>query len=180
MFVPGKIRLELQPSNSPDLNILDLGFFRAIQSAYYQEAPGNVGQLITMVEQAYRTYPPTKINHVWLTLQSVFNEIILCGGSNKFKIPHMKKEKLERQGRLPRVLDVVDCASEFITEMDDPEYHDDESLSSLEDEPVADGDSVVSDGSLTSWDASSVDSNELQDLEEEDYQHWKDHGRQQE
>jgi hypothetical protein len=30
---PGKISFYSQPSNSPDLNILDLGFFNALQSA---------------------------------------------------------------------------------------------------------------------------------------------------
>lgn len=32
------ISLNCQPANSPDLNILDLGFFRAIDSLHHQEA----------------------------------------------------------------------------------------------------------------------------------------------
>ncbi|XP_047261067.1 uncharacterized protein LOC124894430 [Capsicum annuum] len=40
------IRLCFQPSNSPDLNVLDLGFFRAIQSLQYQKAPKNVDELM--------------------------------------------------------------------------------------------------------------------------------------
>ncbi|XP_028058557.1 uncharacterized protein LOC114262392 [Camellia sinensis] len=36
------IRLSYQPPNSPDMNVLDLGYFRAIQCLQYQEAPTNI------------------------------------------------------------------------------------------------------------------------------------------
>ncbi|KAM3201479.1 hypothetical protein P3L10_033842 [Capsicum annuum] len=44
------MRLCFQPSNSPDLNVLDLSFFRAIQSLQYQKAPKNVDELVEAVE----------------------------------------------------------------------------------------------------------------------------------
>ena len=50
---------------------------------------------------------------MWLTLHSVFNQIILCNGDNDYNIEHLSKEKLERRGQLPNVLDVVDEASAF-------------------------------------------------------------------
>ena len=53
------------------------------------------------------------MNRTWLTLQSVFNQIILCSGDNDYDIEHLSKEKLERAGQLPNVLDVVDEASAF-------------------------------------------------------------------
>ena len=53
------------------------------------------------------------MNETWLTLQSVFNQIILCNGNNDYNIEHLSKEKLERTGQLPNVLDVVDEASAF-------------------------------------------------------------------
>ena len=34
------IRLRCQPPNSPDLNILDLGFFAALQSIFHKLSPG--------------------------------------------------------------------------------------------------------------------------------------------
>ena len=34
------IRLTCQPPNSPDLNILDLGFFAALQSLFHKLSPG--------------------------------------------------------------------------------------------------------------------------------------------
>ena len=58
-------------------------------------------------------YPRKRLNRTWLTLQSVFNQIILCNGDNNYNIEHLSKEKLERTGQLPNVLDVVDEASAF-------------------------------------------------------------------
>ena len=48
-----------------------------------------------------------------MTLQSVFNQIILCIGDNDYNIKHSSKVKLERTGQLPNVLDVVDEANAF-------------------------------------------------------------------
>ena len=53
------------------------------------------------------------MNWTWLTLQSGFNQIILCNGDNDYNIKHLSKEKLEQTGQLPNVLDVVDEASAF-------------------------------------------------------------------
>ena len=38
---------------------------------------------------------------MFVTLQSVLMEAMKVKGCNKFKIPHMKKETLEREDRLP-------------------------------------------------------------------------------
>src|SRR6266508_1922687 len=40
------IRLTCQPPNSPDLNMLDLGFFAAIQALFYKGTPNNVEQIV--------------------------------------------------------------------------------------------------------------------------------------
>ena len=48
-----------------------------------------------------------------MTLQSVFNQIVLCNGDNDYNIKHLLKEKLEQKGQLPNVLDVVDEANAF-------------------------------------------------------------------
>ena len=86
-----------QLPNSPDTNILDLGFFRAIQS-FNNDCPTNEEELIKSAEKAYGEYPLCKLNHVWLTLQSCFNMIIENDGGNDNKIPHMGKESLESKG----------------------------------------------------------------------------------
>ena len=108
-----------QLPNSPDTNILDLGFFRAIQS-FNDDCPANEEELIKSVEKAYGEYPLRKLNHFWLTLQSCFNMIIENDGGNDYKILHMGKESLERRGLLPRVLDVTLTANAWLNPtMDD-------------------------------------------------------------
>ena len=96
--------LYTQAANSPDINFLDLGFFRAIQS-FNNVAPKTKEELIQSVQHAYTNYPRKRLNWTWLTLQSVFNQIILCNGDNDYNIEHLSKEKLERAGQLPNVLD---------------------------------------------------------------------------
>ena len=100
----------IQSPNSPDTNILDLGFFRDIQSFNV----ANEEELIKLVEKAYGEYPMRKLNYVWLTLQSCLNMIIENDGGNDYKIPHMGKESLERRGLLPGVLDVTPAASAWL------------------------------------------------------------------
>ena len=86
--------LYTQAANSPDVNLLDLGFFRAIQS-FNDMAPKNEEELIHSVQAAYTNYPRKRLNCMWLTLHSVFNQIILCNGDNDYNIEHLSKEKLE-------------------------------------------------------------------------------------
>ena len=76
-------------------------------------APKNEEELIQSVQHVYTNYPRIRLNWTWLTLQSVFNQIILCNGNNDYNIEHLSKEKLKRTGQLPNVLDVVDEASAF-------------------------------------------------------------------
>ena len=54
-----------QLPNSPDTNILDLGFFRAIQ-LFNNDCPATEEELIKSVEKAYGEYPMRKLNHVCL------------------------------------------------------------------------------------------------------------------
>ena len=99
-----------QAANSPDTNICDLGFFRAIQS-HSLIVGSSEGQLIESVQSAFASYPRQKLNHTWLTLQSCFNQIIEQEGGNDYKIPHMNKQGMERRGELPHVLQVTDALS---------------------------------------------------------------------
>jgi len=94
------IRLICQPPNSP-LNILDLGFSSAIQSLQHQACPNTVEALVHAVEDSFDEYPTERVNYIFLTLQTCMKEIMKVGGENKYKIPHMKKATLDREGRLP-------------------------------------------------------------------------------
>ena len=120
--VVDKIGLNLtvytQLPNSPDTNILDLGFFRAIQ-LFNDDCPANEEELIKLVEKAYGEYPFWKLNFVWLALQSCLNMIIENDGGNDYKIPYMGKEFMERRDLLPRVLDVTPTANAWLNPMMD-------------------------------------------------------------
>jgi len=63
--------------------------------------PRNAQQIIDMVMECYQDYDRRKINRIWLTYQTVMNMILECDGDNKYKIPHMNKDKMEREGNLP-------------------------------------------------------------------------------
>lgn len=107
------IILSKQPAQSPDLNVNDLAFFRSIQSLYYEASPDDESDLINAVLQAYEEYSVASINRMWLTLQTCCNQILEHDGDNHYSIVHMNKEKLEREGRLPKVLQVSAAAQKF-------------------------------------------------------------------
>ena len=86
--------LYTQAANSSDVNLLDLGFFRAIQS-FNDAAPKNKEERIEVVSVVYDKYPCHKINQTWLTLQRCFNQIITHHGDNNYNIDHIGKEQLE-------------------------------------------------------------------------------------
>ena len=50
--------LTQQPPNNPDCNILDLSFFRSIQSLMHKKMPKNMTKLITVVEDAFGELHP--------------------------------------------------------------------------------------------------------------------------
>ncbi|XP_047258581.1 uncharacterized protein LOC124890814 [Capsicum annuum] len=95
------IRLCFHASNSPDLNVLDLDFCRAIQSLQYQKAPKNVGQLEEAVERSFDEMKAKQLNHVFLTLQSCMIEVMKDSGGNNYKVPHLNKNGLEREENIP-------------------------------------------------------------------------------
>ena len=55
------MELYTHAANSPDVNLLDLGFFRAIQS-FNDAALRNEEKLIEADSEAYNKYPREKIN----------------------------------------------------------------------------------------------------------------------
>lgn len=100
------IRLVQQPPNSPDTNVNDLGWFRAIQSLQTETASYNVDQLMSVVHISFEELSPQTLNNVFLSLQCCMVEILKVRGQNCYKIPHMKKGTLIRQGNLPTNLEV--------------------------------------------------------------------------
>jgi hypothetical protein len=52
----------------------------------------------------YQNYNLIILNRVFLTLQGCMIEVIKDSGGNRYKIPHMNKERLEALGMLPEAL----------------------------------------------------------------------------
>ena len=95
------IMFKNQPPTSPYLNVLDLGFFNAIQSVQDDYSPQAIDDLISCVSNAFEELHPDKLDNVFLTLQQCMEETMLAKGGNNYKLPHMGKAKLRNNGTLP-------------------------------------------------------------------------------
>ena len=152
-----KIRMLTQPARSPDVNVLDLGFFRALQTNYWGIGfARNVDELVANVHKAFADYDAMTLDRIWVTAASVLDHIIMCNGGNDYKIPHLGKAKLERQGKLPVTLEVSDRAREIIlmryqgleeeseeSSVDTAEFLQDREASSAQPIPEPEGGSVL-------------------------------------
>ena len=101
------IKLRCQPPNSPDTNVLDLGFFNSIQALQHQCPSRTIDDLIAATEKAFADLQETKLNYVFLTLQQCLKSVMETEGSNDYKIPHMGKDRLERAEMLPISISVA-------------------------------------------------------------------------
>jgi len=114
-----RFELKEQPANSPDTNILDLSFFRALQSLQFLIGDAHtIDELIANVKEAWRQYEARKIYYVFLTHQTCMAEIIRCNGGIDYKIPHMGKERLDRHGALPHRVDVPADVVDRLSDLD--------------------------------------------------------------
>ncbi|KAM0824009.1 hypothetical protein ACQ4PT_070493 [Festuca glaucescens] len=112
------IRLVNQPPNSPDCNILDLGWFASIQSMFHRKMPKTLPEIIQKVQESLDEYPHQKLNRIWLSHQACMREIIKHKGGQHYALPHLKKKTLEREGKLLVRLkvdkDYVEAAIEYL------------------------------------------------------------------
>ncbi|KAF0684476.1 Aste57867_23545 [Aphanomyces stellatus] len=79
-----------QPPNSPDTNILDLGFFAAIQSLQHRTSARSIDELVVNVVRAFDEFPLERLERTFLTLQAC---LIACD--------HERRRGQHLQGRLP-------------------------------------------------------------------------------
>jgi len=101
-----------QPPNSPDSNILDLGFFNSLQSKQWQlPVAKTTEELIERVEEAWNEYDPRTLEKVFLTHQATMDEIIKCHGDNTFKAPHYS-DGLSHGEKRPAQLELTHDAAE--------------------------------------------------------------------
>ncbi|KAF0721251.1 hypothetical protein AaE_010117 [Aphanomyces astaci] len=88
------------------MNVLDLGFVRAIQTLQERTRCKTIDELIDATLSAWTTVDAMTLNSNFLTLQTCLIEVVRTGGGNNYKIPHMGKKKLAKQGLLP---ESVEC-----------------------------------------------------------------------
>ncbi|XP_058208226.1 uncharacterized protein LOC131321239 [Rhododendron vialii] len=98
------MRLSFQPPSSTDMNVLDLGFFRSIQSLQHQQAPLTIDQLVDAVEKSFEELSLDNLNRVFLSLQASMIEEMKVYGDDNYKLPHIEKSHLIRDGTLPTQL----------------------------------------------------------------------------
>ena len=86
-----KMKLVKQPANLPDLNILDLGFFRSLQAIQQKKGAKDVNPLVSDVQKGFDEIAGDTLLRNFTTL----NEVMKCEldneGGNHFKIPTLKK-----------------------------------------------------------------------------------------
>ena len=106
------ISLEMQPAKSPDTNVLDLSFFRALQAAQWSlGSETTIDGLIAQTLQAFAEFEPQKIDFGFLTLQSCLDDILTCNRGNDYKLRHIgKSAMLLQNGTLPQTNDVTENA----------------------------------------------------------------------
>ena len=86
---------------SPDLNVLDLCFFNSLQTLQLCKLATTFEELRDNVLTAFREYETARLSDIWITLQLIYNEVIKHKGTNKYRLPHINKKKLRKEGRLP-------------------------------------------------------------------------------
>ncbi|ETV67858.1 hypothetical protein H257_15982 [Aphanomyces astaci] len=95
-----EFRVRRQPPNSPDLNVLDLGFFASIQALQYKSVSRTVDDVIRSTLAAFDELSEEKLDNVFLTLQAVMRIVLEHNGDNHFRLPHLHKEAMRRAGTL--------------------------------------------------------------------------------
>jgi hypothetical protein len=85
------IRMVFQPPNSPDMNILDLGWFASIQAMFRQNMPKTLPYIVSKVEESLREYEHEKLNRIFLSHQDCMREVIKYKGSIHYDLPHCRR-----------------------------------------------------------------------------------------
>ena len=98
-----KIRIITQPAQSPDTNVCDLAFFRALDSAVRKtrRLPGDAShnelfdldKLSTDVHAAFEAYDPDTLEKMWVYKSIVMDRVIASKGGNDYSRHGNAEEK---------------------------------------------------------------------------------------
>ena len=69
------------------------------------------------VQDSFQELPVESLSNVFITLQLVMEHIILDNGGNNYKLPHINKNKLRKEGRLTEILTLRPEVEEKIQEI---------------------------------------------------------------
>ncbi len=103
-FACGGLTVEFvcQPAQSPDLNVLDLGYFNAIQALQQQRRSKTLEDLVLAVEESFVELKREALENVFYTWVACMEQVMLEAGGNQYKIPHLKKNQIRKDlGHLP-------------------------------------------------------------------------------
>ncbi|ETV78648.1 hypothetical protein H257_08139 [Aphanomyces astaci] len=91
-----KFVVRRQPPNSPDLNVLYLGFFASIQSLQYKSR--SIDDVIRSTLPAFQALSSDKLDNEFVTFQAVMRLVLEHKGDNHFRLPYLTKDALRRAG----------------------------------------------------------------------------------
>jgi hypothetical protein len=97
------IEFYFQPSQSPDLNVLDLCLFHSLQrGADKIRGPGkSLLDIRNSVLEHWNNYDSAKLTRAFALLAEVKRQILLVGGKNTYKTPHSNIRKRQNDGEAP-------------------------------------------------------------------------------
>ena len=87
------MKLVQQPANSPDYNVLDLGFFNAVQSLQYKTVINSVNDLIKATTTAFGELESRVLDNTWISFQKAMEMSTTVGGGNNYKLAHKNLSK---------------------------------------------------------------------------------------
>lgn len=91
--------MDTQPPNSPDLNILDLGLFRTLQSTTWDKDIRNIRDIDQKAKDAFEAQDPRTLNDTFLSLQKHMEAAMYVEGGNNFERSYGKRELQTCRGK---------------------------------------------------------------------------------
>ena len=83
----------MQPAKSPDLNVLDLGYFHSIQTLQFTTTVKNVEEVALAVFKAWDMLDPDSLHKIWYTLQRTIDLILSVNWNKNYKLGHSGRSK---------------------------------------------------------------------------------------
>jgi hypothetical protein len=108
---PWNISLLTQAPKSPDTNVCDLSFFRALESDQWRDGQeDSIEGLVAQVLRTFTRFDERKNDFGFLTLQCCLDDILCTNGGNDYAIRHIGKARMLREGNLPQRMEASAAA----------------------------------------------------------------------